>query len=209
MLLLVVMLILMIGLVVAFVTSSKSVREANSQDDFPTLSFDSQAFYRPIRSLRREIRNIVTASDDPAVHAMSSSVNDELDATHERVVLALQTRDGLRKAIDSHANIQSEMDRLQRLHDEAESPQEKLSYAKAMESKQGELQEYQKARTIIKKIENEIEVTKASLSELKAKLAVSNASANATDRASDLRSSLGALDAIQSSVLEAQDVLHT
>lgn len=208
-LLLCIVLILLVGVFVAFVGASKNVRSSNDTDDFPSLSFDSQAYYRPIRTLVRSIRQVCETSSDPAVKAMAGSVDGEIRQTHDRVVQALQTRDQLRKAIDGHANARSEVERLTQLHDGAESPQEKLSYAKALEAKSGELAEYEKAKLIIKKIEDEIETTKASLSELKAKLAVTDATSNASERAEDLRSSLGSLETIQTSVSEAQEVLRT
>ena len=93
--------------------------------------------------------------------------------------------------------------------DAAESPAEKLSFTRAYEAKVNEVAEYEKAKSIIKKIENEIELTKASLSELKAKITFSEASLNATERAEDLRSTLGTLETIQSSVDEAQVMLRS
>jgi len=209
MLLLVIILIIVVGIFVAFIGSSKQVRSTNDLDDFPKLSFDSQMLYRPVRSLMRGIREVTESSNDPAVRAMAESVNQEVKDAHDRVVQALQTRDQLRKALEDHINVEGEVERLAKLREGAETPEEKLSYTKAYESKTNELAEYNKAKVIIKKIENEIEMTKASLSELKTKLAVSDATSNASDRAEDLRSSLGSLETIQTSVTEAQEVLRT
>jgi hypothetical protein len=44
---------------------------------------------------------------------------------------------------------------------------------------------------------------------LKARLAISGAATDATERAEDLRTTLGALETIQSSVDEAQIMLHS
>ena len=206
---LVIILIVAVGAFIAFIGSTKKVRQTNQSDEFPSLSFDSQMLYRPIRSLRRSIEEVIEKSADPAVKAMGGSVRQEVQDAHDRVVRALQARDQLRKALEGHINVEGEIERMRELHENAESTQEKLAYAKVMEAKTGEFQEYKKAKEIITKIENEIEVTKASLSELKTKLAVSNASLDATARADDLRSSLGALETIQSSVVEAQEVLRS
>jgi uncharacterized protein YqgQ len=124
-------------------------------------------------------------------------------------VLALQTRDELRKASDNYLTAQNEAQRLFKAREAAESPQEKLSYTRAYEAKILEVAEYEKARAIIKKIENEIELTKASMSQLKAKLTFSEASTNASERAEDLRTTLGSLETIQSSVDEAQLMLRS
>ena len=208
-LIVVIVLILIATCFVAFINSARLSRNNSGTEDFPTLSFDSQNLYRPIRSLRRSIIDAVQSSQDPAVHAMSDSVVEELNDAHDRVVMALQTRDQLRKASEGVLTAQADMDRLAKARDAAESHQEKLSFTKAYEAKTNELAEYDKAKVIIKKIENEIELTKASLSELKAKLAVSGASTNATERAEDLRTTLGSLETIQSSVDEAQIMLRS
>lgn len=206
---LVIVLIVVVAAFIAFIGSTKKVRETNQSNDFPSLSFDSQMLYRPVRSLKRSIDEVIEKSADPAVKAMGGSVRQEVQDAHDRVVRALQTRDQLRKALEGHINVEGEIERMRELHESAESTQEKLAYAKVMDAKTGEFEEYKKAKDIITKIENEIEVTKASLSELKTKLAVSNASLDATSRADDLRSSLGALETIQSSVAEAQEVLQS
>lgn len=208
-LLVIVVLILLVGVLFAFIGSSKQTRQSDNDDPIYTLSFDSQNYYRPIRSLRNAISEILSSSNDPAVRAMNSTAMSELKATHDRVILALQTRDQLRKAIESHVSAQSEADRLLKLREQAESAQEKLSFTKAYDAKQNELAEYQKAKDLIKDIENEIELTKATLSELKTKLAVTGATSNASERAEDLRTTLGSLETIQSSVDEARTILHS
>lgn len=205
----IILLVIIIASIIAMLGSVKQSRKEVAGDEFPTLSFDSQNLYRPIRSLRRAILDTVQSSGEPAVHAMSGSVTEELTTTLDRVVLALQTRDQLRKATEGHVAAQNELAQLQKSIDIAESPDEKLSFAKAYEAKQSELSEYERAKEIIKKIENEIDLTKASLSELKAKLAVTSASNSATERAEDLRTTLGALETIQSSVDEAQEMLRS
>jgi hypothetical protein len=202
-------LIILGGLFIAFIASARQSRPESGIDDFPSLSFDSQILYRPIRSLRKAILETVQTSEDPATHAMAGSVIEEINSAHDRVVLALQTRDQLRKASDGHMSAQVELDRMLKAREAAESPAEKLSFTKAYEAKMNEVAEYERAKTIIKKIENEIELTKASLSELKAKLSLSAASMNATDRAEDLRTTLGSLETIQSSVDEAQVMLRS
>ena len=203
-------LVILVAIFVAFIGAARLNRSSNNAvDDFPSMSFDSQALYRPIRSLRRSIMDTIQASQDPAVQAMSGSVLEEINSAHERVIKALQTRDELRKAADGHLTAQSDRNRLLKSMENAESPAEKLSFTKAYEAKQSELAEYERANEIIKKIENEIDLTKASLSELKAKLAVSSASTNATERAEDLRTTLGSLETIQSSVDEAQVMLRS
>ena len=201
--------IVIAGIFVAFVGSARNSSKDSDVQDFPSLSFDSQALYRPIRSLRRSIIETVETSDDPAVHAMSGAVIEELRTTHDRVVLALQTRDQLRKACDSHVTAQTELDRLLKMRNQAESDQEKLTLTQAYEAKLNEVAEYEKAKVIIKKIENEIELTKASMSQLKAKLTVSEASVNATERAEDLRTTLESFETILSSVDEAQVMLRS
>ncbi len=208
-LIVIVALVIIGGLFTAFVGSTRQSKQASGTDEFPSLSFDSQNLYRPIRSLRRSIIDTVESSEDPAVRAMAGSVIEELNGTHERVILALQTRDQLRKASDGYITAQNELQRINSSREAAESAQEKLSFTKAFEAKANELAEYEKARAIIKKIENEIELTKASLSELKAKLTFSEASVNATERADDLRNSLSSLETIQSSVDEAQLMLRS
>lgn len=205
----IIILVLLIGLFVAFLGSAKLSRSESKVDDFPSISFDSQMLYRPIRALRRSIVETVESSQDPAVSALSGSVLEEVNTAHDRVVLALQTRDELRKASENHNIAQGELDRMLKARDAAESPAEKLSFTRAYEAKVNEVAEYEKAKSIIKKIENEIELTKASLSELKAKITFSEASLNATERAEDLRSTLGTLETIQSSVDEAQVMLRS
>ena len=206
---LVLLVILLAAGFIAFISSARISRKDSAIEDYPTLSFDSQNLYRPIRALRRSIVDIVESSRDPAVHAMSASVLEELNAAHNRVVLALQTRDQLRKATESQIPAQREADRLLGSRDMAESDTEKLSLTKAYDAKLNELAEYQKAMDIIKKIENEITLTKASLSDLKARITVSGAAADASQRAEDLRSTLGSLETIQSSVDEAQIMLRS
>ena len=208
-LVLVVVVIILVAILVAFLSSTRLSRTQTSSDDYPTLSFDSQNIYRPIRSLRNSITNTIDSSDDPAVHAMAGSVRDELRVAHDRVVLALQTRDQLRKASEGHASAQNDLARIDKQREAAESPEEKLSFTRAYEAKTNELAEYEKAKAIIKRIEDEVELTKASLSELSAKLAVSGASINASERAEDLRTTLGSLETIQSSVDEAQVMLRS
>jgi hypothetical protein len=197
------------GIFIAFLGSARQSNQNSGSDDFPALSFDSQNLYRPIRSLKRGIIETVQSSDDPAINAMSGAVIEEMNAAHDRIVLALQTRDELRKASDNYLTAQSEAQRLFKAREAAESPQEKLSYTRAYEAKILEVAEYEKARAIIKKIENEIELTKASMSQLKAKLTFSEASTNASERAEDLRTTLGSLETIQSSVDEAQLMLRS
>ena len=197
------------GVFIAFLGSARQTKQSSSSDDFPSLSFDSQNLYRPIRSLKRAIIEIVQSSDDPAINAMSGAVIEEMNAAHDRIVLALQTRDQLRKASENYLTAQNEADRLFKAREAAESPQEKLSFTRAYEAKTLEVAEYEKARVIIKKIENEVELTKASMSQLKAKLTFSEASTNATERADDLRTTLGSLETIQSSVDEAQLMLRS
>ena len=201
--------VILVGLFAVFIASTRLSQKDSDSAEYPTLSFDSQNIYRPIRSLRLAILNTVDASDDPAVRAMSGAVRDELKVAHDRVVLALQTRDQLRKASEGHASAQNDLARIEQQREAAESPQKKLSITKAYEAKTNELAEYDKAKAIIKKIEDEVELTKASLGELKAKLAVSGASANAAERAEDLRTTLGSLETIQSSVDEAQIMLRS
>jgi hypothetical protein len=208
-LIVIVLLIIIAACFIAFINSARLTRKDSGVDSYPVLSFDSQNLYRPVRALRRSIIDTVESSQDPAVHAMSGTVIAELNAAHDRVVLALQTRDQLRKAIDGEALAKGEAQSLLRSRNSAESDSEKLSITKAYEAKLNELAEYQKAKDIIKKIENEIDLTKASLSELKARLAISGAATDATERAEDLRTTLGALETIQSSVDEAQIMLHS
>jgi hypothetical protein len=195
------------GLFIAFLGSAKQTNKAS--EDFPSLSFDSQNLYRPIRSLKRGILETLQSTEDPAIRAMTGSVTEEVNVAYNRVVLALQTRDQLRKASESHITAQNEAGRLLKSRDIAESPSEKLTFTQAYEAKLSEVAEYEKAKAIITKIESEIEVTKASLSELKAKLTFSEASNNATERAEDLRATLGSLETIQSSVDEAQLMLRS
>lgn len=201
--------VLVAGIFIAFIGSARQGRNSGDVQDFPSLSFDSQNLYRPIRSLRKSILEIVDSSEDPALKAMSGSVIEELDAAHGRIVLALQTRDQLRKASENHLTAKADLDRMLGAREKAESAQEKLSFTKAYEAKLNELAEYERAIGIVKKIETEIELTKASMSELKAKLTFSEASANASERAEDLRTTLGALETIQSSVAEAQVMLRS
>jgi phage shock protein A len=202
-------LIILGGLFVAFIASARQNRQEPGVEDFPSLSFDSQILYRPIRSLRKSILETVQSSEDPATHAMAGSVIEEINSAHDRIVLALQTRDQLRNASEGHISAQADLDRMLKAREAAESPAEKLSFTRAYEAKLNEVAEYEKAKTIIKKIENEIELTKASLSEFKAKLSLSEASVNATERAEDLRTTLGSLETIQSSVDEAQVMLRS
>jgi hypothetical protein len=201
--------VLLLGAIAIFTkTIRRNTKAKTNEEDFPSLSFDSLNIYRPIRALRRAILETVQTSSDPAVHALSDSVTDELGAVHSRVVLALQTRDQLRKAVDGQVVAQTEMAKIKLQMEAANSPDEKLSFSKAFEAKKNELSEYEKAKEIIQKIEGEMDMTRASLSELKAKLVVSGASSGAIDRSDDLRSSLGSLETIQSSVDEAQAMLH-
>jgi hypothetical protein len=206
--LMLVVVLLAIGFV-AFISSARLTRKDAGIDSYPTLSLDSQNLYRPIRALRRSVIETVESSQDPAVQAMSGSVIEELNAAHDRVVLALQTRDQLRKATESHFAAQGEADRLLKSRDAAESDTEKLSITKAYEAKLSELAEYEKAKEIIKRIENEIDLTKASLGELKARIVISGVATDATQRAEDLRTTLGSLETIQSSVDEAQIMLRS
>ncbi len=208
-LILVILIILLVGGGLAFVSMIASKSKEITEESIPDISFDSQNLYRPIRSLRKAIWDLVENSPDPAVHAMAFAVTEEVRETHDRVVVALQTRDQLRKASEGHAGAQKELACIEQQRELAESPQEKLSFTKAYEAKVNELAEYEKAKAIIKKIEDEVELTKASLSELKAKLAVSGASVNATERAEDLRTTLSSLETIQSSIDEAQVMLRS
>lgn len=208
-LLLVVVLILVVGVFFAFISSAKKGNAPIKEEDFPSLSFDSQAYYRPIRSLKRQITEVVEKSEDPAIRAMSGSILQEVQDTHDRMVGALQTRDRLRKAMESHANVESEAQRLLDLRDKSESTSEKLNYTRAYESKSNELEEYKKGKVLVQKIEQEIELTKAKLSDLKSKLSMNYASADASARAEDLRSSMGSLDTLQTSMDEAQQLLNS
>ena len=205
----IIFLVITVGLFLAFIRSFRSVRKTNQVDLDPTISFDSQNLYRPIRSLRNGIIELAESSSDPAVRVIASSVRQEVDDAFGRVVSALQTRDQLRKAVDGYPEAQEEITRLNKLREDSESPQEKLNYTKAYEAKLNELAEYSRVLPLIKKIEDEIELTKASLSELKAKLATSGAAESASSRSDDLRSSLGNLEGIHSSVSEAQEVLRS
>ena len=204
-------LVVVIGLGVSFVAHLRS-KEAGaapgSSDEFPTLSFDSQTLYRPIRAVVRAIRSTVDTSTDPAVMAMADSVREEIDSAHDRIVRALQTRDELRKATEGQPAAVAEASRLQKLRDAAESDDEKVSMSQAYQSKLSELAEYEKAKVVIRKIENEVQLTLTSLNELKAKLSVMQAGTSAPDQTDDLRASLGNLETIQSSIDEAQAMLH-
>ena len=207
-LLLLVAILLLSALFITFLVGARHTNFLTSRDNYPNLSFDSQSFYRPIRSLRLAIIQTVESSDDPAVQAMSGSVIAELDAAHDRVVNALHTRDDLRKAIEGNDAARSDMNRLQKQRDLAESPEEQMSLTKAYEAKSAEIAEYDRAKGLIARIEHEIELTKASLTELKSKLTVSDVVAKAANRADDLRSTLGNLETIQSSVDEAKEMLR-
>ncbi len=208
-LLLIILIIVIVGVFVAFIGSSRQTKQTTVQEEFPSLSFDSQAIYRPIRSLKRQIVEITESSNDAAIHAMGGSVRQEVQDSHDRVVSALQTRDRLRKVIEEHANVEGEAVRLMELRDSAASPAEKLNYTKAYEMKSGELEEFRKAKDYIKRIEDEVELTKTSMSELKAKLSMSSAAETATARAEDLRATLGSLETIQTSVEEAQKLFNS
>ena len=200
-------LVIVVNISIAFFAIMRKNRTAAS-DDFPSISFDSQNLYRPIRSLRNSIRATIETSDDPAVQAMAGGVLQEVNDAHDRVVQALQTRDDLRKAIESHSTAKSEADRFLKQRELAESDEEKLALTKAFEAKIAELAEYDRAKGLIEKIEHEIELTKVSLIELKSKLTVSDALAATAGRTDDLRTTLGNLETIQSSVDEAKEMLR-
>ncbi len=203
--------VVVVGLGLAFVGHLRKTNASpvsSGSDEFPSLSFDSQTLYRPIRSVIRAIRTTIETSSDPAVMAMADSVRQETDSAHDRIVRVLQTRDELRKATEGQPAAVADASRLQKLRESAESDDEKLSMATAYDSKLSELAEYEKAKVVIRKIESEVQLTVSSLNELKAKLSVKQAGTSASDQTDDLRASLGNLETIQSSIDEAQAMLH-
>lgn len=198
------------GIAIAFVSTMRKTARDNSTSAQPrsdSLSVDSLGLYRPLKVLIGEIREQVSTTKDPATLAMKNAVFEHVDQVEERVLSSLTIRDQLKKATRDSSTAKAEAERLLEQRDRVASPTAKLQVTQAYEARLGEIEEYEKAKKIIERIEHDVQLVKANLSSLKAKLSVSSAAVQSSTKADELRTALGSLDALQSSVEEAQQFL--
>lgn len=201
----------MVGLAIAFFSTMRKTRKANLSGatlHSDSLSVDGLGFYRPIKSMIADMREEISSTKDPATVAMRGSLNEHLDQVEARVISSLAIRDQLKKATRDSASAKSESERLLAQRETVDSASAKLQITQAYDARLGEIAEYEKAKKIVDRIENDIQLVRANLGSLKAKLTVNSASVQSSTKADELRTALGSLDSLHSSVEEAREFLQ-
>lgn len=202
--------VVIVGALFAASLKKQSSTNATAIDEpLHQLSFDSQALYRPIRRLIKEIEDQLDKQNSAPIQATRSMTRQELQATNQRIVEALKSRDLLRKASDQHPEANREAQRLLAEKEAAASPTLALSFAQAYEAKLGEVEQHEQARDIIKRIDAEVSLTQAKLSELKTRISMAGTSSDASASAEELRSTLQSLEVLHQSIDEVEAMIQS
>jgi chromosome segregation ATPase len=197
----------LIGIAVAFVTSlRKSGAAPGGVDDRADLDPESRSIFSATRKLRDEIAALATsAGAGSAVSFVAQESRQEAERVADQVRRTLVVRQQLKKLMHGRSQLEIDRARLERQRDATSSEAERESINNALEANRSEMGHYQEIETQLGELDAAIRRAEAGLTELKARLAVGmSRDATAGSGSDGLRESLANLRALTISVDEAQ-----
>lgn len=196
------------GLILALATRSK---DPNALPDSEELGAFGRKLIRPLKQDREEIAKLIERHrDKPHIQAVGAEVLKDVDGLIAQAArLALKAKD-LQKLSKGQTKAEAALDDLQARLDKATTEVEKAAYQDALEAKKGELNSYSVVQESRGRMEASIMQAHARISEIKSLLIASAVRSSVDDaEAQDLRDKVGRLQALRSSLDEAESLFDS
>ncbi len=159
-------------------TAAKSVQRREGQVHPSEISPESRLYLRPLEGLRDELREIVRDNQDmPSVKIVGQEAVDQADqiVEHARKLIAL--REQLKRTLRGRSEAEVAIRQLEKKQEAAVTDGERASIQTAIDAHASEVAHYGEVEEAIRKIDAKVTQAQASLSELKARIAVGAAGA--------------------------------
>jgi hypothetical protein len=197
----------LLGVVVAFAifaVSSLAMSKVGHEDEmYDDLSPDSRILIKPLKKIYNEISETRSISPYLVKEAL-----DESKRLLQQSTQALLLRDRLVRESRGRYEAEKSIGDLQNRMSSATSDDEKISLKSALDARNLELGHYEQLKQGVAKIESSVKQAEAAMAEMRARL-VSSASAGIAEEGSDpLREAVGRMQALSTSLSEAQEMLQ-
>lgn len=201
--------VLLLGVMLAFVMSIKSTRKAREADPLEAVHSENRARIAPIRNLMADIQALVDKhGHDPAIGVIGREAIADSKRVFEQCVRMLSARDALVRTSGSRVETDREIARLESLLASSSSV-ERPSLETALAARQEERKHYERAGDAIMRIDTQMRQAEAVLSELKTRLSLAASTAAAPElEQENLSETLSRLKSLGDSLDEAVQVFQ-
>ena len=171
------------------------------------LSNEERAQLGPLRKLRKEIARIVEArNEEVSVSVVGAEAIQEADHILEQCAKLVRLRRELKRGLFSQAESSRQIQSLQSDLQTAGDDQ-RATLESALQARRQEEAHYSDAGDALQRINASLRQAEAALSEMKARLATSSASAVGNEPSRELEDTIGRLKSLGASLDEAEDFL--
>jgi hypothetical protein len=204
--------IMVLGLVLAvgaMAANAISYSVRNRADDSDQdLSPTSRTMLRPIRVLKQELEDLVAGTKSETVRVLGLEALEDARHLYGQAVSMLRNRDTLTKNLFNHSTTEAEVSRLEKSLKTAQGD-DATALSTTLEARRTEIEHYHRMQEQVGRIDADLKVAEATLSELKTRLTLSDGTADrAEERSSELKDSMQRLRALSVSFDEADDLLR-
>lgn len=203
--------LVVLGIVLAiFVWGLKamSTTQANVDDSIDHLSPESRILIRPLKRIYSEMQEATKGKAESISPYLAEQALAESKRLLDQSVAALLLRDKLVREGRGRYEANKSVDDLQARLDSSTTEDEKASLKSALDARHQEIAHYDSLQPGIAKIESSVKQAEAAMAEMRARMISSSSSGLAEQGSDPLRDAVGRMQALSSSLTEAQEMLR-
>jgi methyl-accepting chemotaxis protein len=204
--------LVLLGMLIAFgilaAVSLGKTRAALQDNLYDDLSPDSRILVKPLKKIYNEMSEAASGNSTAISPYIAQEALAESGRLMNQSVQALLLRDRLVKESRGRYDAEKSITDLRSRLTSAASEDEKTSLQSALDARTQEIGHYETLTAGISKIESSVKQAEAAMAEMRARL-ISTGSAGVAEQGSDpLREAVGRMQALSTSLTEAQEMLQ-
>lgn len=185
-----------------------SMTQAKVDNSIDQLSPESRILVRPLKRIYLELEESQKGKSEQISPYLAEEALSESKRLLDHSVEALLLRDKLVREGRGRYEANKSVNDLQTRLDSSVSEEEKASLQSALEARRQELTHYDTLLPGIAQIESSVKQAEAAMAEMRARMISSSASGLAATGTDPLREAVGRMQALSSSLTEAQEMLR-
>ena len=150
-----------------------SARTHRAADISEGLAPEERSALRPIRRLHAELDELAQSAQSESVRVVASEALEDSAKILDQAVKMISLRSEIKRVLGNAYRSETGIEELEQRLGEAPNEEEKEELQRAIEARQREAQHYRQLEDALRKIDTSLKQAEATLSEIKAKLAVS------------------------------------